>query len=76
MMNSTQMATAEKLLDFAEAAPVGENVLCPTCSTSFVKTKAVRKFCTPECKTTYWNGARDRYRSLVGVNWRFRYGGF
>lgn len=44
-----------------KSAKVGEEIICPICSTKFIKRQYSQAFCCSKCKETYWNAKGDRH---------------
>jgi len=53
------MSNIKKLYKLAKSKKVGENVQCPSCGKSFIKTNYQQAFCKTKggtvCKDKYWN---------------------
>ena len=53
------MATKKlKRYEVNKSASVGEDIICPSCGTHFIKKSYQQVFCSTKCKDNYWNQKR------------------
>lgn len=47
-----------KRYEVNKSASVGEDIICPSCGTHFIKKSYQQAFCSTYCKDKYWNQKR------------------
>ena len=46
-----------------KTSKIGDECICPICSTKFTKKHYAQAFCCGKCKDAYWNAKKDRPRA-------------
>lgn len=46
-----------------KTSKIGDECICPICSTKFTKKHYAQAFCCGKCKDAYWNAKKDRHRA-------------